>query len=138
MFTKTCRVGNEPSIRYTTNNNAVLELSLAYQYGRKAADGKRPTQWLRASLWGKQAEALQPYINKGDQVSVSINDLHIQEYESKGVAGHKLTGTIVEFDFCGKSQASNNKPESKPNQENEYAKASSGSGFGDIPSDVPF
>ena len=100
MFTKLCRIGNDPIVRFTKDGGAVMSLSLAYQYGRKGEDGKRPTQWLDASMWGKQAEATQPYLQKGDQITVCINDLHIEMYEGKNGTSAKLAGHIVSFDFA--------------------------------------
>lgn len=102
MFTKICRIGNDPELRYTPGNVAVVNLSLAYSYGQKGSDGKKPTQWLEASLWGKQAEALRPHLHKGDQVVVSVDDLHIETYKRKeGGEGFKLAGRVVAFDFAG-------------------------------------
>lgn len=84
-----------------------MNLSLAYNYGRKV-DGKKPSQWIEASMWGKQAEALQPHLGKGMQVVCSIDDLHIEEYEGKNGKGHKLVGKVVGFDFAGgKSEGGN-------------------------------
>jgi single-strand DNA-binding protein len=40
----------------------VANVSLAFTYGKKGDDGKRPTQWVDASLWGQRAESLAPYI----------------------------------------------------------------------------
>lgn len=95
------RVGNEPTLRYTQKGDAVLGLSLAYNYGRKGEDGKKPTQWVEGSLWGKQAESLAPHIGKGGLVSCSLDDVHIEEYEGKNGPGHKLVGRISGFEFAG-------------------------------------
>ena len=115
MFNKLCRIGNDPEVRFITSGDAVLSLSLAYSYGRKGSDGKRPTQWLEAALWGKQAEATAPYLHKGDLISVSVDDLHIEVYKKKdGTEGFKLAGKIVSFDFSG------NKGEKKANNPAEH------------------
>jgi single-strand DNA-binding protein len=128
MFTKLFRVGNEPQVRFTQNGDAVMSLSLAYNYGRKV-DGKKPSQWIDASLWGKQAEALRPFITKGSQVVCSIDDLHIEEYEGKNGKGHKLVGKIVGFDFAG----------GKPEGAARPAPVQQGSsGFDDMDDDIQF
>lgn len=101
MFTKAFRIGQEPQLRYTQKGDAVMGLSLAYNYGRKGDDGKKPTQWVEGSLWGKQAEALQPYLAKGGQIVATIDDLHIEEYEGKNGPGHKLVGRIVSLELVG-------------------------------------
>lgn len=104
MFTKLFRIGNDPQVRFTQKGDAVLGLSLAYNYGRKGDDGKKPTQWVEGSLWGKQAEALAPYLAKGGLVVCSLDDVHIEEYEGKNGAGHKLVGRIVGIEFAGSKQ----------------------------------
>lgn len=131
MFTKLTMIGNQPELRYTPKGDAVLNLSLAYKYGRKGEDGKRPTQWLEASLWGKQAEAVQPFLHKGDQISVSVDDLHIETYEGKNGQGHKLVGRIVSFDFAS------NKRETETVAQAEQPKPAKG-GFDNFEDDIPF
>ena len=105
MFTKAFRIGNEPQIKYIQKGDAVLGLSLAYSYGRKGDDGKKPTQWLDGSLWGKQAEALAPYLQKGGQIVATIDDLHIEEFEGRNGPGHKLSGRIVNLELVGGKQS---------------------------------
>lgn len=135
MLTKVFRIGNDPVIRYTPSGNAVLNLSLAYNYGRKGDDGKRPTQWIEGSLWGKQADALAPYLTKGKQVGASIDDLHIEQYKLKdGGEGVKLIGNIISVDLVG-GQVSQEKT-SKPDRPT--AAPASDSGFDDIEDDIPF
>ena len=107
MFTKSFRIGSEPSIKYTQKGDAVLGLSLAYSYGRKGDDGRKPTQWLDGSLWGKQAEALAPYLQKGGQIVATIDDLHIEQFEGRNGPGHKLAGRIVSLELVGGSGAQN-------------------------------
>ena len=119
MLSKLCRVGNDPEVRFTPAGDAVMNLSLAYAYGRKGDDGKRPTQWVEASMWGKQAESLAPYIKKGDQVSVSIDDLHNETYPKKdGSEGFKLMGRVAAFDFVG-GKSDNEQPKPKPQNEDD-------------------
>lgn len=138
MFTKLMRIGNEPEVKFIPSGTAVMSLSLAYQYGQKGNDGKKPTQWIEASMWGKQAEALQPYLKKGDQVSVSIDDLHIETYQKKdGTEGFKLSGRIAAFDFVAGS-----KPEggqAQPSQSPAAKPVPRNTGFDDFDNDsIPF
>ena len=135
MFNKLCRIGNEPELRFIPAGDAVLSLSLAYVYGRKGQDGKRPTQWLEAAIWGKQAEAVAQYLKKGDQISVSVDDLHIETYKKKdGMEGFKLAGKIVSFDFV--ANKSGDPQDSKPEAKNRDAfKEAAETEFSD---DIPF
>jgi single-strand DNA-binding protein len=94
------RIGNDPEIRYTKNDDAVLSLSLAYNYGRKGDNGFKPSQWVDAALWGKLAEALQPYLIKGSTVCVTLDDVHVESYEKKdGSSGSKLAGRITSIEL---------------------------------------
>ena len=132
MFTKAFRIGQEPQLRYTKKGDAVMGLSLAYNYGRKGDDGKKPTQWVEGSLWGKQAEALQPYLAKGGQIVATLDDLHIEEYEGKNGPGHKLAGRVVSLELVG------GKPEGSQHTASRAAmNAQAPDGFDDG-SDIPF
>jgi len=130
IFAGVARIGNEPEVRYTKNGDPVVELNLAYNYGRRVDDGKKPTQWMYGSLWGKRAEVLLPYLNKGNQIFVQVQDLHVHEYEKKdGTKGVALRGRIGELELLA------GRPEQKPS-EHEKAKAN---GFQpEFDDDLPF
>ena len=96
------RTGEDAVVRYTQNGEPVAGLSLAFNYGRKGDDGKRPSQWISASLWGKRAEAMAQYLKKGGMVYCVIKDPHIETYQKKdGGEGFKLVGSIAEIEFAG-------------------------------------
>ena len=98
---ETARIANEPVLRYTQSGKPVLSLSLPIEYGQKDQDGKRQVQWLDVSLWDKRAESLAPYLTKGQWVAVTVEDLHIEEYESSGQKRSKLVGRIEQIKFVG-------------------------------------
>ncbi|WP_334166294.1 single-stranded DNA-binding protein [Achromobacter mucicolens] len=75
------RIGRDAVVRHTQGGEPVANLALPFAYGKKDADGKRPTQWVDASLWGQRAEALAPYLTVGVKVSVTIDEVHIETYE---------------------------------------------------------
>jgi single-strand DNA-binding protein len=106
------RVGRDAELRYTTSGDAVLSIAVVYNYGRKKEDGNRPSQWVDVALWGKRATSLQPYITKGSQISLVIQDPHIETYQTKdGREGHRFTGQILDVELIGGSQ--NRPPEAK-------------------------
>lgn len=88
------RLGRDAELRYTPSGEAVCNLSLAVNYGKKGQDGNRPTQWIDASLWGKQAEALTPYLTKGSVHCFVLSDIHIETYQSQNGPGHKLSARV--------------------------------------------
>lgn len=96
------RIGRDAELRFTPNGDPVINLAIACEYGRKGQDGKRPTQWLDASLWGKQAEALAPYLLKGQQVAVTLDDVHVEEFQrGDGSTGSKLVGRVSQLKLVG-------------------------------------
>ncbi|MYZ41386.1 single-stranded DNA-binding protein [Achromobacter sp. KS-M25] len=94
------RLGRDCELRYTGNGEPVTSLALAMNYGVKK-DGKQPTVWIDASLWGKRAEALVPHLTKGTSLSVVIEDLHQEEWKSATNSGVRLTGRISNLEFAG-------------------------------------
>ena len=130
------RLGRDAEIRTISNGEQVATLALAFSYGRKGSDGKRPTQWVDAALWGKRAEALAPYLLKGGLVSVSLEDVHVETFEGKNGPGHKLAARVVDVELAGGGErtaapAPAPRPAPRP-------PASASSGFDGMDDDVPF
>ncbi len=98
------RLGKDCELRTTQNGEMVTNLSLAYNYGRKDQDGKRPTQWVEASLWGKRAEVLLQYLTKGRMVCVTVDEIHMETYQGRNGEGIKLTGNVSQIELAGGEQ----------------------------------
>lgn len=112
FFTGLVRIGNDPALRYTASNDPVIELNLAYNYGRKDENGKYPTQWINATLWGSRAEKLSTYLTKGKQLYVVLGDLHNESYTKKdGGQGTSLRAKVTELQFVDARQE---EPKAKP------------------------
>ena len=132
------RIGRDVELRRTAGGDAVISLSLAFTYGRKGEDGKRPTQWVDAALWGKRAEALAPYLIKGGLVSVVLEEVHIETYITRdGGSGSKLAARVLDIELAGGGERAPQQaatpraaPAAKP--------APAGSGFDDMDDDIPF
>jgi single-strand DNA-binding protein len=152
------RLGKDAELRFAPDGTAVCNLSLAVSYG-KAQDGKRPTQWIEASLWGKQAEALAQYLTKGSMHCFALSDLHIETYQGQNGEGHKLVARVDSVELGPRMDA----PQGAPQQparpapaRNAYADAKGvparpaaparqaaqsygvGSGFDSMDEDIPF
>lgn len=93
------RLGRSAEVRFTPSGDAVCNLSLAVNYGPKGADGNRSTQWIDASLWGKRAEALAPFLVKGSVHCFTLDEVHIEEFEGRNGAGFKLVARIVDVEL---------------------------------------
>ena len=92
------RIGRDFEVRYTPKGDAVGSLNLAFS---RRSNGEKLTQWVDASLWGKRAESLAPYLKKGGLVSVTLEDTHIETYQSANGEGHKLAARIIEIELAG-------------------------------------
>lgn len=131
------RIANEPTLRYTPDGTPVINLSLPCDYGRKGNDGKKPTQWVDASCWGKQAEALSPYLIKGQFISFTLDDVHIEEYQSGNETRSKLVGRVSRIKLIG-GAPSQQQPAQQPAPA-QRPPAAQPSGFDDFPEDdLPF
>lgn len=60
------QLGRDAEVRYLPNGDPVCSFSIADSQGRD-----KPTIWWTASLFGKRAESLAPYLLKGQAVTVS-------------------------------------------------------------------
>ncbi|HEX5362371.1 MAG TPA: single-stranded DNA-binding protein [Fluviicoccus sp.] len=121
------RIGNEPTLRYTQDGTPVLGLSLACNYGQKGDDGRRPTQWYDCALWGKRAEALEPYLHKGDAVYVILSDVHLETFRRQDqTTGTKIVARISEIELLGGNnsgeQQQGQQQQRQGNGANEYAR----------------
>jgi single-strand DNA-binding protein len=101
MISDLGRVGREPKLNKTAAGLSVMTIPVAYEYGIKK-DGKRPTQWLELTVWGKQAEGLLPYMTVGKQIYFTAADVHVEPYERKdGVMAYNLVARCIDVKFAG-------------------------------------
>jgi len=128
------RIGRDVEIRYTNSGEAVANISLAFTYGKKGDDGKRPTQWIDASLWGKRAESIAPYLKKGGQIVAYLEDVHSQTYtKPDGTPSTKVVGRLADLELISSSE-----PVVEVKPKPKLVAKDTGSGFDDLPDDVPF
>ena len=128
------RIGRDVEVRTTAQGEPVASLSLAFSYGRKGEDGRRPTQWVDAALWGKRAEALAPYLLKGGLIAVTLEDVHIETYHGKNGEGVKLVGRVMDIELAGGKQDGGERPTAVQRP----APRPASSGFDDMNDDIPF
>ena len=141
------RLGKDAQVR-DAGQTVVANLALAYNYGRKGSDNKKPTQWIDAALFGKRAEALEQYLVKGQSVYLVINDVHIETYEDRdGNIKTKLSGVVGDtIELVGNSsgggngerreQRSEQRSERREPQQRQQQQRSGG--FDDMDDDIPF
>lgn len=104
------RICRDAVLRQVPNGDPVINLALAYNYGKKDQSGNKPGQFIDASLWGKQATALEQYLLKGKLLCVTINDVHMESYQSQGAEKWKLVGNITNLEFAGENKPTQQTP----------------------------
>ena len=132
------RIGRDVEIRHTAQGEAVAGLALAFTYRNK---GEKCTQWVEASLWGKRAEALAPYLRKGGLISVTVDDVHIETYQGRDKEGMKLVGRVADVELAGggdKQEAPRTAPQAARAPAPQSAPRQASGGFEDMDSDIPF
>lgn len=108
------RLGRDAEVRHLQDGTAVANLALAFNYGKKV-DGKQPTQWVDAALFGKRAESLAQYLTKGTAIVATLSDVHIETFEKKdGVQGFALRARMDDMEFAGGAQQSERAPQPAP------------------------
>lgn len=134
-------LGRDAELRTTQSGDSTATLALAYNYGRKGEDGKTPSQWVRATLWGKRAESLAHHLTKGKQISATLDGLHVQTFQKQdGTTGTSLEARVVDLEFTrGAPQSAAPAPTPAPAPRAAPApQRSSNSGFEDMDDDIPF
>jgi single-strand DNA-binding protein len=147
------RLGRDAELRRLPSGEPVCNLSLAYNWGKKDANGKQETTWIDAALWGKRAESTAQHLTKGTAIFAVLSDLHV-EYFSKGDGsqGVKLAARVDTFDFIPTQRSDRNEGDQqqapRPQQSAAPAPAPrpaprpptrpAASGFDDMDDDIPF
>lgn len=88
------RLGRDAEIRSTPSGHTVANLDLVFSYGQKDSDGRYPSQWVRASLWGQRAESLAPFLLKGSMHCFTLSDLHVELYDGRNGTGANLIARV--------------------------------------------
>jgi single-strand DNA-binding protein len=90
-------VGQKPEVKFTTAGMAVANFSLACNEKWKGKDGTQQerTEWVRVVAWGKTAELVGEYLDKGKQVYVT-GRMQTREWTDKEGAKRYTTEIIAE------------------------------------------
>ena len=116
------RVTKSPDIKYTANQMCVARFGLALDRGKKNG-GDLGADFPNIVAFGKTAEVIERYVNKGNQIAIQ-GHIHTDSYEKDG---HKVYTTDVIADRVELLSKSDTKPkEETPN------------GFSAIDDDIPF
>ncbi len=87
------RLGRDPELR-EVNDTRVASFSLA------SNDGKDNTTWLDCQAWGKQADLIKTYFNKGSEIVIA-GSLKSRTWDNDGEKRTAFDVRVTDIDFCG-------------------------------------
>lgn len=96
-------LGKDPELRYTKNQKPFCRFSLATteEYTDQSGQRQKSTQWHNIVAWGKQAEVLSRYLNKGRSVYIE-GRLEYREYDDQNGQRRNITDIRLDrFVFLG-------------------------------------
>jgi len=132
-ITITGNLTRDAELRAMNDGTAVLSFAVGDNQGRD----KKAIFW-RSSLFGKRAEALAPYLKKGQQVTI-VGSVTEREYTDKD--GQKRTSIDVRVNDLalqgGRPEAQQEAPRAAQRAAPQR-QARQSSGFDDMDSDIPF
>ena len=87
-------LGRDPKVRYTQNDTAVANFTLATNdvWTDKGGERQERTEWHRIVVWGKQAEIVREHLSKGKQVYVE-GSIQTRQWDDR--EGNKRTTTEI-------------------------------------------
>ncbi len=90
------RLGAQPETKIFGNGNAVARFSIATSETYKNDKGERvdETQWHNLVAWGKTAEIVARFLNKGKEVAIE-GKLVTRHYTDKDGVKHHITEIVV-------------------------------------------
>ena len=89
------RLTKKVEVKFTKNGKEVVNASIAVNRNRKDANGERIVDYFDFTVWGKTAEYLANFTDKGARIEIS-GALRQQKYTN--VAGQVVYSVYVEVD----------------------------------------
>jgi len=91
------RVGQDPTIRYTQQNTAIANFSLATSTKSK---GVEKTEWHKITAWDKLANIVENYVKKGTLVLIE-GSISYKEWEKDGKKSYSAEITAYNLQMIG-------------------------------------
>jgi single-strand DNA-binding protein len=124
-------IGRDAEIRALPDGTPVASFSVADSQGRE-----KSAIWWNCQIFGKRAESLGPYLLKGGQVTVTGNVSERQWTDKDGTPRKSMDVRVQDVALQGGKRDQGETP--APAAARKPAAAPAGSGFDDMPDDVPF
>ena len=105
-FNRVILIGNltrDPQLRYTPSQMAVCDFGIATNRKWTSKDGQQreDTCFVNCTAWGRQAEVIQKYLNKGRPIFIEGRLTYSSWDGPDGKKRSKLEVTVERFQFLG-------------------------------------
>ena len=103
VFTGVVRLTKDPELKYAQSGTAVVNFTGAvdkYNAKKLKEEGKNSANFIPMVAFGKKAEVLAQYLQKGSQVAIS-GAIDTDSYEKDGQRHFVWKVIINDFTFCG-------------------------------------
>jgi len=101
------RLTRESELRFTNSGTAVSRFSIAVNRMKRSGDQREEeVSFFDITVWGKQAEVLNPYLTKGRQICVN-GELRQSRWEQDGQSRSKIEVVANNIQLLGSSSGSN-------------------------------
>jgi single-strand DNA-binding protein len=89
-------IGKEPEVKTFDSGKTKASFSLATSESYKDADGKKvqDTQWHQVVAWGKTANYIESYLDKGNRIAVDGKLVH-RSYNDKDGTTKYITEVLI-------------------------------------------
>lgn len=139
------RLTRDADLKYTTTGTAIAGISLASNRSVKKQDNwETEVSYFDASIYGKSAENLKPYLTKGKTIAIA-GHLNQDRWEKDGQKFSRIKIEVEELQLLGgnsseKPNSSNGENQVTPPQTAPATPAPDPSLFSndDFPEDIPF
>ncbi len=131
------RLTRDSELKYTNTGTAIGKFSIAVNRRKRSGDQwTDEVSYFDIVLWGKTAEALNQYLQKGKQIAVS-GELRQNRWEQDGQNRSKVEIIANNVQLIGGMGGRNDGPESRPPAQ-DNPPSDTGSYSDDFEDDIPF
>jgi len=135
------RLGRDPEIRYTPNGVAVANFSIAVGEkwkDKNTGEQNEKTEWIKCSSFGKLAEIIAEFLEKGKQVYIS-GKMQTRQWDDKEGNKRYTTEIVVnQMQMLGGRGDSDSGDYSRPSNQDTSGGGQQQSQSGPESEDVPF
>ena len=136
------RVGQKPELRHMPSGNAAIQLSLATNESYKdknTGQAVDSTEWHRVNFFGKPAEVLHQYIDKGSMLYIEgrINTRKWQDQQGQDRYSTEIIGREFQFIGGSRTEGQGQRTSPAPSAENNNIPSPNNASFDDFDDEIP-